>query len=50
MEQKTEEDELIEVDLVETDLCLDLIKTGKIRDNKTVIGVMIADLFLKGEL
>lgn len=50
MEQRTEEDELIEVDLVETDLCLDLIKTGKIRDNKTVVGVMIADLFLKGEL
>jgi ADP-ribose pyrophosphatase len=50
LQQKTEEDELIEVDLVDLDLCWDLIKTGKIRDNKTIVGVTIADLFIKGEL
>lgn len=50
MKQKPDEDEFVEVDLVEVDLCLDLIKTGKIRDNKTMVGIMIADLFLRGEL
>lgn len=50
MKQKTEEDELIEVDLVDLELCLDLVKTGKIKDNKTMVGVMIADLFVRGEL
>ena len=50
MQQKTEEDEFIEVDLVEFELCLDLIKTGKIRDNKSIVGIMIADLFIRGEL
>lgn len=48
-QQKTEEDELIEVDLVDLGLCLDLVRTGKIRDNKTVIGVMIAAMFAEGE-
>jgi ADP-ribose pyrophosphatase len=47
--QKTEADELIEVDLIDLGLCLDLVKTGKIRDNKTAIGVMIAGLFAGGE-
>ncbi len=50
MQQKTEEDEFIEVDLVEIDLCLDLVKTGRIKDNKTMVGIMIADLLVKGEL
>ncbi len=50
MKQKTEEDEFIEVDLVDLDLCVDLLKNGKIRDNKTMIGIMIADLVVKGEL
>ncbi|OGB88825.1 hypothetical protein A2625_02130 [candidate division WOR-1 bacterium RIFCSPHIGHO2_01_FULL_53_15] len=50
MKQKTDEDELIEVDLVDLELCLDLVKTGKIRDNKTMIGVLIAEMFIKGDL
>jgi len=50
MKQKTEEDEFIEVDLVDIELCLDLVKTGKIKDNKTMIGVMIADMAAKGEI
>lgn len=50
MKQKTEEDEFIEVDLVGLDLCVDMLKNGKIRDNKTMIGIMIADLVVKGEL
>ncbi|MGB9613398.1 MAG: NUDIX domain-containing protein [Candidatus Margulisiibacteriota bacterium] len=50
LKPKTEEDEIIEVDLVETELCLDLVRTGKIKDNKTIIGVLIANLFLRGEL
>jgi len=48
--QQTEEDEFIEVDLVDVEACLDLVKQGKIKDNKTIIGIMIADLALKGEL
>lgn len=50
MKQKTDEDESIEVDMVEVELCLDLIKTGKIKDNKTIVGVTIADLFIRGGL
>jgi ADP-ribose pyrophosphatase len=50
IKQKTDADEVIEVEMIEVELGLDLIKTGKIRDNKTIVGVMIADLFLKGEL
>ncbi|MFH1683756.1 MAG: NUDIX hydrolase [Candidatus Margulisiibacteriota bacterium] len=50
MKQKTDEDEFIEVDLVDVEACVDMLKNGKIRDNKTMIGIMIADLVLKGEL
>ncbi len=50
MKQMTEEDENIEVDLMDIELCLDMLRNGKIRDNKTMIGIMIADLYLKGEL
>jgi len=50
MKQKTEEDELIEVDIVDIDLCMDLVETGKIKDNKTFIGVLLADMFVRGEL
>jgi ADP-ribose pyrophosphatase len=48
--QKTEADEFIEVDLVDMELCVDMLKNGKINDNKTMIGIMIADMYLKGEL
>ena len=50
MTQKTDADEFIEVDLVDIELCLDMLKNGKFKDNKTMIGVTIADLYLKGEL
>ena len=50
MTQKTDADEFIEVDLVDIELCLDMLKNGKFKDNKTMIGIMIADLYLKGEL
>jgi len=40
--QMTEEDELIDVELVDLGLCLDLVKTGRIKDNKTVAGILIA--------
>jgi ADP-ribose pyrophosphatase len=50
MKQMTEEDEVIEVDLVDVDACVDMLKNGRIKDNKTMIGVMIADMYLKGEL
>ena len=48
--QQTDEDEMIEVELVDIDACMDMLKAGKINDNKTMIGIMAADLFLKGEL
>ncbi|MFC1568431.1 NUDIX domain-containing protein [Candidatus Margulisiibacteriota bacterium] len=50
MKQNTEEDEFIEVDLVDLDACVDMLKNGKINDNKTMIGITIADKHLKGEL
>jgi len=50
LKQKTEEDELIEVDLVEIDLAVDMLKNGKIKDNKTMLGIVMADMYLKGEL
>lgn len=50
LKQKTDEDEFIEVDLVDVEACVDMLKNGKINDNKTMIGIMIADLVLKGEL
>lgn len=46
----TEDDEFIEVDLVDLETCLDLVKRGEIKDNKTIIGIMIADLASRGEL
>jgi ADP-ribose pyrophosphatase len=45
-----DEDEFIEVDLVDIDACVDMLKNGKIRDNKTMIGIVIAEKYLKGEL
>ena len=50
MKQKTDEDEFIEVDLVDVFACMDMLKNGKIRDNKTMIGIMIADMVILGEL
>jgi ADP-ribose pyrophosphatase len=50
LKQKTEEDEYIEVDLVDIELCVDMLKAGKIKDNKTMIGITIADLVMRGEM
>jgi ADP-ribose pyrophosphatase len=50
IKQNTDEDEFIEVDLVDIDACMDMLKNGKIRDNKTMIGIMIANLYLNGEI
>lgn len=50
IKQKTDEDEFIEVDLVDIEVCVDMLKNGKIRDNKTMIGIMIASFYLSGEL
>ncbi len=50
MKQNTDEDEFIEVDIVDIDACFDMLKAGKIRDNKTMVGITLADLYLKGEL
>jgi len=50
MKQMTDEDENIEVDLVDIELCFDMLKNGKIKDNKTMIGIMLADMQLKGDL
>ena len=49
-QQSPDEDEFVEVELIDLEKCLALIKSGGIRDNKTFIGVMIADLCRKGEL
>ncbi len=41
--QRYEEDELIQVKVFSMRSCLNMVKKGKIRDNKTIIGIMIAD-------
>lgn len=38
----TEEDEIIEVKLLPLDLCINLIKKGAIKDNKTILGILAA--------
>ncbi len=48
--QQPDEDEFVEVELVKTDKALDLIRSGKIHDNKSMVGMMIADLARRGEL
>ena len=48
--QQPDEDEFVEAELVPAKKALDLVRTGKIRDNKTMVGVMIADLARRGEL
>jgi len=35
---------------VDIELCFDMLKNGKIKDNKTMIGIMLADMQLKGDL
>lgn len=50
LKQKADEDEFIEVDLIDIEACLDMLKRGKIRDNKTMIGIMVADMAVKGEI
>lgn len=50
MKQKTDEDEFVEVDLIDLETCVDLLKEGKIKDNKTIIGILLAEKHLKGKL
>ena len=50
LKQKTDEDEFVEVDLIDVEACSDMLKNGKIIDNKTMIGIIIAEKVLKGEL
>lgn len=49
MKQHTDEDEFVEVVPVDIEAALGLAKTGRIKDNKTLIGIMLADKYLKGE-
>jgi ADP-ribose pyrophosphatase len=47
--QSGDEDELIDVELVPVSRALRSIKQGKISDNKTVIGVLLAEKLLLGQ-
>jgi len=49
LKQRPDEDEKIEVDLVEIELAEDLVKSGKVRDNKTAIGILLASSLVKGQ-
>jgi ADP-ribose pyrophosphatase len=42
-----DEDEQMEVDLIDIETCTDLVKTGKIKDNKTMIGIALAEKYLE---
>ncbi|MFH1386089.1 MAG: NUDIX hydrolase [bacterium] len=46
MGQNTDEDEIVEVEIVDIETCIDLVKKGKIKDNKTIIGIMLADQYI----
>jgi len=46
IKQNLDDDEFVEVDLVDVEACVDMLKNGKIRDNKTMIGIMIAEMHL----
>jgi ADP-ribose pyrophosphatase len=48
--QNTDEDEFVEVDHLPVSQCLKMLAAGEIKDNKTIVGILIADKFLKGEL
>jgi ADP-ribose pyrophosphatase len=49
-QQKTDEDELIEAVELPLGEARALLKAGKIKDNKTMLAILAADLYLKGEL
>jgi len=49
MKTNPDEDEFVEVDIIDLETCLDLVKEGKVKDNKTIVGIMIADQYLRGE-
>ncbi|PIS28401.1 ADP-ribose pyrophosphatase [Candidatus Saganbacteria bacterium CG08_land_8_20_14_0_20_45_16] len=44
MAQHTDEDEFVEVELIDLEACVDMLHAGKIKDNKTMIGIMIAQM------
>lgn len=50
LKPNTDEDEFVEVDVVDLEALLDLAYAGKINDNKTIIGIMLADAYLKGKI
>ena len=45
-QQNLDEDELVKVECVKIDAALKMVKDGIIKDNKTIIGVMIAARFM----
>ena len=50
VQPQCDEDEFVEVDVVDLETCQDLVKTGKIKDNKTALGIIFATQYLNGEL
>ncbi len=44
---RPDEDEFVEVDLVDIEEAVELAENGGIKDNKTLIGVMLADRWLR---
>ncbi|MBU0502143.1 MAG: NUDIX hydrolase [bacterium] len=50
MKPNPDDDEFVEVELIDLEACGDLLHAGKIKDNKTMLGIMIAEKYLKGDL
>lgn len=44
---KRDEDEQMEVDLIDIEACADLVRSGAVKDNKTMIGIALAEMHLK---
>jgi ADP-ribose diphosphatase len=45
-----DEDEFIEVDLLDLEGASDMLRAGKILDNKTMVGIHIAELYKNGQI
>jgi ADP-ribose pyrophosphatase len=48
MQAKPDEDELLEIELVDIEVCVEMVKQGKINDLKTMLGILFANTYIKG--
>ena len=49
LQARPDEDELVEVELVDIEACLDMLKRGKINDLKTMLGILLANMYFNDQ-